>query len=190
MYMFKLLAVTDENICPHPLPEQIDRICSSQYAPAAVILRARHLSAPAYEALTRAVLPICQKYNTVLVVHTHCAVAERLHLSAVHLPLPVLQAVPSETRRRFKIISTSVHSPEEAALAQKAGATRLIAGHIYATDCKAGAAPRGLQFLRSICACALPVYAIGGIRFDRQQWQDLQNCGAAGACIMSAYMRL
>ena len=36
----------------------------------------------------------------------------------------------------------------------------------------------------------IPIYAIGGIGFDAQQWQKLaQNC-ASGACIMSAYMQI
>ena len=37
---------------------------------------------------------------------------------------------------------------------------------------------------------SIPVYAIGGIGFDARQWQELVQCGAKGACIMSAYMKI
>ena len=37
---------------------------------------------------------------------------------------------------------------------------------------------------------SIPVYAIGGIGFDARQWQELVQCGAQGACIMSAYMKI
>lgn len=41
----------------------------------------------------------------------------------------------------------------------------------------------------NICK-SIPVYAIGGIGFDARQWQELVQCGAQGACIMSAYMKI
>ena len=45
---------------------------------------------------------------------------------------------------------------------------------------------QGLDFLRQVCAAVdLPVYAIGGIKFDETQWMSLKECGAAGGCIMS-----
>ena len=50
--------------------------------------------------------------------------------------------------------------------------------------------PRGLDFLRQVCAAVdLPVYAIGGIKFDETQWMSLKECGAAGGCIMSGMMK-
>ncbi|MGM9570087.1 MAG: thiamine phosphate synthase [Phascolarctobacterium sp.] len=36
----------------------------------------------------------------------------------------------------------------------------------------------------------IPLYAIGGIGFDVQQWRELQSSGATGACIMSGYMQI
>ena len=89
-------------------------------------------------------------------------------------------------------LGVTVHKRvEEAIEAQALGATVLIAGHIYTTQCKAGLAPRGLGFLQAVCsAVSLLVYAIGGIGFDAAQHAELQANGARGACVMSAYMRL
>ncbi len=84
-------------------------------------------------------------------------------------------------------MGASCHSVEEAREAEALGCTYLTAGHIFATDCKMGAPPRGLDFLRSVCAAvALPVYAIGGI--SAGNFCAVRRCGAAGACVMSGAM--
>ena len=82
----------------------------------------------------------------------------------------------------------SVHSSEEAVQAEKFGASWLIYGHVFATDCKKGLAPRGLAALQEVCQKVnIPVYAIGGI--DNRSLQLCLNAGAAGGCRMSGYMK-
>ncbi len=52
-------------------------------------------------------------------------------------------------------------------------------------------APRGLEFLEEICrSVSLPVYAIGGIRLDREQIEKTLAAGARGVCVMSGAMSL
>ena len=38
--------------------------------------------------------------------------------------------------KEFETVGVSVHSADEAVLAEKMGATYVTAGHIFATDCK------------------------------------------------------
>ena len=91
----------------------------------------------------------------------------------------------------FSVAGTSVHSVEEAVEAEKLGASYISAGHIFSTDCKKGMPPRGLDFLKDVCrSVSIPVYAIGGIRIDKAQLQELLDCGAAGGCVMSGMMKL
>ena len=79
----------------------------------------------------------------------------------------------------------------EALEAEALGASYLIAGHIYATDCKKGLPARGTGFLRAVCEAAdIPVYGIGGIHLDEAQIKEVLGCGAAGGCIMSGMMRV
>ena len=88
----------------------------------------------------------------------------------------------------------------------------MTAGHIYATDCKKGLPPRGLDFLKNVCdAVEIPVYAIGGINIASNynstasdspstydavrdisvpRLAEVMECGAAGGCIMSGMMRV
>ena len=91
----------------------------------------------------------------------------------------------------FHTVGTSIHSVSEAIEAEKLGTSYLTAGHIYVTDCKKGLAPRGLGFLKDVCSTVnVPVYAIGGIKFDKKQWEELKQKGASGGCIMSGMMEL
>lgn len=187
-----LIAVTDSATCPRPLPEQIERLAKlTELRPQAVILRAKSLDKAAYRTLALEVQQSCEAAGIPLILHSDWHLAHELGIQNLHLPLALLRQMPACERAHFTWLSISVHSVEEAIEAQALGATMLIAGHIYTTQCKAGLAPRGLGFLQAVCsAVSLPVYAIGGIGFDAEQHAELLANGARGACVMSAYMRL
>lgn len=187
-----LIAVTDSAICPRPLAEQIERLTKlTELRPQAVILRAKSLDKAAYRTLALQAQQSCEAAGIALILHSDWQLARKLGIQNLHLPLALLRQMTACERAHFIWLSTSVHSIGEAQEAQVLGATVLIAGHIYTTQCKAGLAPRGLGFLQSVCsAVSLPVYAIGGIDFDAEQHAELQANGARGACVMSAYMRL
>lgn len=187
-----LIAVTDSASCPRPLPEQIERLTKlTQQRPQAVILRAKDIDCAAYRSLAKNTKHLCTAAGLPLILHSDWQLARELGINRLHLPLALLRQIPACKRVHFPWLSTSVHSVDEALEAQGLGASVLIAGHIYATQCKAGLAPRGLRFLHEVCkAVQLPVYAIGGIGFDATQHAELRAQGARGACVMSAYMRI
>ena len=187
-----LIAVTDSASCPRPLLEQIERLTKlTQQRPQAVILRAKDIDCEAYRALAKNTKHLCTAASLPLIMHSDWQLARELGINRLHLPLALLRQIPACERVHFSWLSTSVHSVDEALAAQDLGASVLIAGHIYATQCKAGLAPRGLRFLHDVCnAVQLPVYAIGGIGFDATQHAELRAQGARGACVMSAYMRV
>lgn len=187
-----LIAVTDSATCPRPLAEQIERLTKlTELRPQAVILRAKSLDKAAYCSLALQAQQSCEAAGIPLILHSDWQLARELGISMLHLPLALLRQISEYERAYFTWLSTSVHSVGEAQEAQELGATMLIAGHIYTTQCKAGLAPRGLGFLQAVCsAISLPVYAIGGIGFDAEQHAELLANGARGACVMSAYMRL
>ena len=187
-----LIAVTDSASCPRPLPEQIERLARlTQQRPQAVILRAKDIEREAYRTLAKSARQLCTAASLPLILHSDWNLARELGISRLHLPLALLRQMPTCERAHFAWLSTSVHSVDEALEAQSLGASVLIAGHIYATQCKAGLTPRGLSFLHEVCkAVQLPVYAIGGIGFNKAQHAELLAQGARGACVMSAYMRV
>lgn len=184
--MYRKICVTNRKLVEGSFTEQLKKVAESGCD--RILLREKDLSEADYEALAKEVLHALAPFQTECVLHTYADVALRLGCTALHLPLAALLAMPEERKRKFKRLGASVHSAEEAAAAEKAGADELIAGHIFATDCKKGLAPRGLSFLQSVCqAVTIPVYAIGGITDENEE--ACIRAGAAGVCRMSWYMR-
>ena len=154
-------------------------------------MREKDLTAAEYLTLAKQVQPICERHGVQFVAHACWQAALELGIGTVHLPLPVLRSLPASERKHFKQIGTSVHSAEEAQEAIRLGAGYLMAGNVFATSCKPGAAPKGVAFLQKICARSpVPVYAVGGIGLNRAQIESVLACGAAGVCLRSALMRL
>ena len=190
--MFKLLAVTNRKLCAGSLPAQLEIICSSEHKPDAVILREKDLAAAEYNQLGQEAAKICAAYRVQLILHSFWHTAIELDCKNIHLPLAMLQTNEFQYYRdKFQLIGASIHSMEEAQQAAALGTNYLPAGNVYVTSCKVGLQGRGLVWLSDICkAINLPVYAIGGISLSREQFDDLQKSGAAGACIMSEFMLL
>lgn len=185
----KIIAVSNRKLCERPFLEQIERVC--QMKPQAIILREKDLSEEEYRILSEEVLFVCKKYEIPCILHKFWKTALELECTSVHLPLPELRKLPEGVKEQFQRIGTSVHSVEDAKEAERLGVSYMTAGHIYVTDCKKGLAPRGLGFLKDVCSTVnVPVYAIGGIKFDEKQWEELKQNGASGGCIMSGMMEL
>lgn len=184
--MSDLICITNRKLCSNNFLDQIEMIASAH--PKAIVLREKDLSEKEYEQLARQVMQICQKHGTQCILHSFSNVAIALGAVAVHMPLPLLQKMTPQEKSHFQIIGASCHSLEEAKEAQDLGCTYITAGHIFRTDCKKGLPGRGLSFLEEICkAVRIPVYAIGGI--SSQNIESVRKTGAAGACIMSGFMR-
>ena len=184
--MSDLICITNRKLCSNNFSDQIEMIASAH--PKAIVLREKDLSEKEYEQLARQVMQICQKHGTQCILHSFSNVAIALGAEAVHMPLPLLQKMTPQEKSHFQIIGASCHSLEEAKEAQDLGCTYITAGHIFLTDCKNGLPGRGLPFLEEICkAVRIPVYAIGGI--SSQNIESVRKTGAAGACIMSGFMR-
>ena len=169
-----MICVTNRKLCRGDFLERIKQLAAG--GADAILLREKDLSVPEYAALAKQCLAICQAYHTPLWLNSFREIAGALQLP-VQLPMPILRTLTKSQRAQLPAIGASVHSPEEAVLAEKLGASWLIAGHIFATACKPDLPPRGLDFLRNVCSSvSIPVYAIGGIT-------------PAGCCVMSQMMQ-
>jgi thiamine-phosphate pyrophosphorylase len=182
--MFDIFCVTNRKLCDEFLAK-IEKIATAK--PSGIILREKDLSEVEYKSLAKQVIEICNKYEVTCILHSFADVAIKLNSDKIHLPLPILRNMTDFQKSKFKTIGASCHSVDEAIEAQRLGCTYITAGHIFATDCKKGLAPRGIDFLKEICSnVSIPVYAIGGI--DSSNVNSVKNAGADGACIMSGLM--
>lgn len=187
-----VIAVTNRKLSQRPFLEQIKRVC--QLRPEAIILREKDLSETEYAKLAEEVYNITTSYDVRLIIHTYINVARELGINTVHMSLHNMREYRKEfidNVNKTNNIKTgcSIHSVEEAVEARNMGASYITAGHVYATDCKKGLTPRGLDFLKNVCdSVDIPVYAIGGINIDDGRRKEVKKYGAAGSCIMSGMM--
>jgi thiamine-phosphate pyrophosphorylase len=183
---FEIIAVTNRLACADDFLERVEAIAASGVS--ALMLREKDLSEDGYEALARRVFPVCRRRGVKCIVHQFAAAALRLGCCDIHLPLPVFTGQAPADLRGLRA-GVSIHSAQEARCAASRGAAYVAAGHIFQTGSKEGLEPRGLDFLREICeTLSLPVYAIGGI--SEHNIKAVRKAGAAGACLMSPFMRI
>ncbi len=182
----KIRCITNRHLARQDYFEQIRQIAMA--GPEAIIVREKDMPEHEYEQLAAKVMEICRHYDVLCILHAYPQSAIRLGAKAVHLPLQSLFALTEKQKQFFSALGASVHSKEEALMAQKAGASYLAAGHIFATDCKRGLPPKGLPFLKEICEMAdIPVYALGGIQAGNAA--ECLRAGAEGVCVMSECMK-
>lgn len=183
--MCKIICVTNRLLCRDNFIKRIEKIAENR--PYAIILREKDLPENEYEALAREVGAICGSHNVLFIPHSYYSAAAKLESVALHLPFEKLKSLSEDEKRRFTVLGSSCHSPDDAVEAEKLGCTYITAGHVFDTDCKKGLPGRGLDFLRGVCGSVkLPVFAIGGISYSNIA--DVINSGAAGVCVMSSLM--
>ena len=185
------IAVTDRQLVSGDFLTQIAKVAALH--PHALILREKDLNDTEYERLAADVLRICNDENVACFMHSRVETAQNLGCRNIHMPVNLLTEMNLAERARltthFDNISVSCHSKEDVCNAKKCGATQIILGTIFETDCKKGLKGKGLEFVREICAyCSLPVYAIGGMNPDRIK--EVIAVGAAGGCMMSGFMKM
>lgn len=179
-----LICVTNRKLCRDDFLSRIKQIAKGK--PHAILLREKDLSITEYENLATRVNKICLDQKVPLIINQNVEIAAKLMCTSIHLAIQDIRKFKNEIKV-FSRIGASVHSVSEAKEARQLGATYLIAGHIFPTECKKGVAPKGLQFLKEVCdSVEIPVFAIGGITKDRVK--EVIDAGAKGVCVMSEAM--
>lgn len=179
-----LICVTNRNLCKDHFLHRIGQLAEGK--PHAIMLREKDLPLAEYESLAIKVKEICAAHQVPLIINQNISVAAKLKLPNIHLSMPDFRKNKNELLP-FIHIGASIHSVPEAEEAQELGASYLIAGHIFSTDCKKEVPPRGLSFLKEICDhVTIPVFAIGGI--TKNKVTEVAKTGAKGICIMSEGM--
>ena len=184
--MFQVIGITNRKLCEGDFLKQIEKIVKC--APDAMILREKDLTREAYKELAKDVMELCARYKVRCILHNFVDVAQDLKAEVLHVPMHVLREMTAEEKKRFSAIGASCHSVDEAKEAQMLGCSYIIAGHIFATDCKRGLLPRGTGYLEAVCKeVEIPVYAIGGICCENAALTKM--AGAGGICVMSSLMK-
>ena len=184
------IVITNRHLVQGDFLKQLEKV--TKLRPHALILREKDLADDAYESLAKKVFDLCKREDITFFLHTKIEIARKIGCQNIHLSIPVLKGL-SETEKKaltedFCEISISCHSMEDVEIAMAGGATQIILGTIFETECKKGVLGKGVEFVREICQkCPLPVYAIGGMNMQRLPL--VIDAGAAGCCMMSGFMQ-
>lgn len=180
-----LYLVTNRNLLADavPLVQVIEQ--AVQGGVDAVILREKDLSADELLRLAQQIKKVIAGQSVKLIINNHLQVARAIEADGYHTGYKNYINHPP-LFNGFKGIS--VHSPDEAVIAEKKGADYLLAGHIFATDCKKGLEPKGIRMLKDIKSSVnIPVIALGGINPGNAE--QVYAAGADGIAVMSYIMK-
>ena len=199
----KLNIISNRKLCENEnLEKQIEKIFSAyerkiilkNFDIVALTLREKDLNKNEYLKLIEEIYPICQKYKINLILHQNydLNLDDKYNIEGIHLSYSIFKSlnenIKAELIKKYKRIGVSVHSLNEAKEVESLGASYVVAGHIFETDCKKGLEPRGLKFIKDLSsALSIPIFAIGGI--DEKNSLSVINNGAFSICIMSTLMK-
>ena len=199
----KLNIISNRKLCENEnLEKQIEKIFSAyekkiilkNFDIVALTLREKDLNKNEYLKLIEKVYPICQKYKINLILHQNydLNLDDKYKIDGIHLSYSIFkslnQNIKAELIKKYKRIGVSIHSLNEAKEVESLGASYVVAGHIFETDCKKGLKPRGLKFVEDLSSTlTIPIFAIGGI--DEKNSQSVIDSGAFSVCMMSSIMK-
>ena len=199
----KLNIISNRKLCENEnLEKQIEKFFSAyekkiilkNFDIVALTLREKDLDKNEYLKLIEKVYPICQKYKINLILHQNydLNLDDKYNIEGIHLSYSIFKSlnenIKAELIKKYKRIGVSVHSLNEAKEVESLGASYVVAGHIFETDCKKGLEPRGLKFIEDLSsALTIPIFAIGGI--DEKNSLSVINNGAFSICMMSTLMK-
>lgn len=199
----KLNIISNRKLCENEnLEKQIEKIFSAyerkiilkNFEIVALTLREKDLNKNEYLKLIEKIYPICQKYKINLISHQNydLNLDEKYKIEGIHLSYSIFkslnQNIKAELIKKYKRIGVSVHSLNEAKEVENLGASYVVAGHIFETDCKKDLEPRGLKFVEDLSSTlSIPIFAIGGI--DEKNSLSVIDSGAFGVCMMSSMMK-
>ena len=199
----KLNIITNRKLCENEnLERQIEKIFSAykkkifleNFEIVALTLREKDLYKNEYLNLVKKIYPICKKYRIDLILHQNynLNLDKKYKIEGIHLSYDNFKSLNKNIRegliKKYKRIGISIHSIDEAKEVENLGATYVVAGHIFETDCKKDLEPRGLNFIKELSSIlTIPIFTIGGI--NKENSHLAINSGAFGVCMMSSLMK-
>ena len=183
----KLNIITNRKLCENEnLEKQIKKIFSAyekkiilkNFEIVALTLREKDLDKNEYLNLVKKIYPICKKYGIDLILHQNydLNLDEKYNIEGIHLSYEIFKSLNKNIREEL------IRKYENL------GATYVVAGHIFETDCKKGLEPRGLNFIKELSSIlTIPIFAIGGINEENSNL--VLNSGAFGVCMISSLMK-
>ncbi len=153
-----------------------------------VQLRERDVTSREIYHLARRLKEIIKGTPVRLLINDRVDIAMAVGADGVHLGQ---KGIPVETVRRMvghgMVIGVSTHDLEEALKAEDEGADYILFSPIFATRCKPGVEPKGVQALQELQEQVdIPIIALGGI--NSTTLREVVRVGVTNAAVMSSIL--
>ena len=180
-----ICCITNRHLCRGDLIDRMKKVLEDDVD--YVIMREKDLPAREALAIAGGLKNLTDYYHKPLIVNSFIDTARTIHADGIHLPYQIFLKEHQQIAD-FSMRGASVHSVEEAIKAQELGASYILAGNIFETDCKKGLPGRGLSFVKELAqAVSIPIWTVGGI--TKENMSDVLGAGAKVVCMMSSMMR-
>ena len=127
------------------------------------------------------------KDDTKIIINSDINLARQVRAYGIQLSFKDFIEYKKQDFKDSFIVGVSIHSLEEAILAEKLGADYILASNIYATKCKEGLKGKGVTFLKEIKEKTnIKVIALGGI--TSKNIKDVLKEKIEGVAVMSTLM--
>ncbi|OUT12058.1 thiamine phosphate synthase [Campylobacter concisus] len=186
--MFRILCVADfDSYKGDDFLKRIQLLCKAGVDE--ILLRAKGLNEADFYNLARVVAQICENYRKKFIINQFFDVACKLKsdfwLTSAQLDFFKNHGVFLDEFRKIAKIYAPAHDIEQAKISATI-ADVFVASHIFATSCKVGLEPKGLNFISELKNLNKEIYALGGL--DNQNYKNAIKAGASGICFMSLAM--
>ncbi len=182
-----LMLVTDRKQARHPLSFIIEEACRAGCR--WISIREKDLGFAELEALYYELLPITQKWNALLSVHTSAVVARKLDVQALHLAAHEDGYAARKLMGANCLIGQSCHTAEECSALDTRYLDYGMLGPLFPTNSKPGYEAQ--FFWNDIHTLTnktvLPLIGIGGIQAETVY--EVKKTGLYGIAVMGKAMR-
>lgn len=136
--------------------------------------------------LVAALLPVCRRHKTKLIINRRVDLASSIGADGVHLGADTIRLMPND--RAGLIFGYSAHRPDEGLKAIEKGFDYVLFSPVFEPLSKAASRPtRGREELALFCSSATkPVYALGGI--TAQNARSCRVSGASGVAVITSIL--
>jgi len=175
---------SDRVIAQGDFVERARGVMGTLGARGAVHLRSRLLSGARLYELAVALGPLQERTGCWVVVSDRLDVGLAAGAAAAQLTTRSIAVRDARRLAPTFPLGASVHAADEAAAAERDGATWVVAGHVFRTASHPGDAPRGARLVAEVAArVRIPCIAIGGVRPEHVA--ALRRAGAHGVAAIS-----
>lgn len=179
----RLYLITDSLRATRPLSRIVDEACVAGLR--LVQFRDKRLEDEGYVEQARDLADIARAHGAQLLLNGRRHLVSVVGAAGVHLPSAEPVADARAELGDGALLGYSAHNAEELRRAAEEGADFVTLSPVFPTASKPGAPPVGLdRFRQMTSACALPVYALGGVTASNAS--ACREAGAYGVAVSGA----